>query len=585
MTASPTRRSSDSDRIPALVLIASALGAVAPGVIMGLREGASLMSGSLSNPDSAMRLVRLNDILTAGAPLHAVMRDGGDQGTILHWSHFLDSLLLILAAPLAAVLGWPHALHLAGILSGPLSMGALGLAVAWAAAPAAPTRTWLWLGAFAAGAAPILGSYGMPGVVHHHVLLAVAAIMAGGWALRLLRGHDPVAGGVALGGWAAAGLWLSPEALPFALLALGAVWVAWIARPDRALSTALLSTSATLLLIATLAWIVDPPAASWMAAEPDRISLPFPLLALGAFLTASMAFATGRILPPLAAGSGLAILWLAAFPDVLQGTAGLMTPAQAAAFFSVIVEMQPVRGVDGAMESLLGGVFAAAALAVFAARGGPRVFAPLAYAAVCAIGLVALAATHVRFAAYPAVAGAVMLPIVLSAIGAGAAAPIVQSLSRVGAIVLLLGAPVMAPLAASAGPRPTTAMPCKLSGAVELLAHYPGAIVLAGVNETPDLLHQTQVRTVGSLYHRNVEGFMRLRDAWRSTPGKTPGAAIRATGATLVLGCPGEPRSTLVEGAPQDTLLDRLIEDRPPAWLNRIADAGPGGYVLYAVTP
>ena len=585
MTAAPVRRSLETDRIPTLVLIASALSAAAPGVLVGLRQGSALMSGGLSNPDSAMRLVRLNDILAAGAPLHAVMRDGGGQGTILHWSHFLDSLLLILAAPFAAALGWPHALHTVGILSGPLSMGALGVAVAWAAAPVTRSPAWLWLGAFAAGAAPILGSYGMLGVVHHHVLLAVSAVMAGGWALRLLRGHDPMAGGVALGAWAAAGLWLSPEALPFALLALGAVWVAWIARPDPRQATALLAASATLLLIATLAWAVDPPAAGWLAAEPDRLSLPFVLLAMGACAAAATAFAARRIMPPVLVGAALAIAWLAAFPHALHGTQGLMTPDQAAAFFGVIQEMQPVRGVDGAMECLLGGVFAAAALLVFAARSRGRAFAPAAYASVCAIGLVALAALHVRFAAYPAAAGAVMLPIVLSAISAGAGAPIVQSLARVGAIVLLLGAPIMAPLAASAGPRRTTAMPCRLSGAIDLLAHYPGATVLAGVNETPDLLHQTQVRTVGSLYHRNVEGFMRLRDAWRSLPGDANGDAVRSTGATLVLGCPGEPRSAMVDGLPHDTLLDRLIDNRPPDWLNRIANAGPGGYVLYAVVP
>jgi hypothetical protein len=100
-------------------------------------------------------------------------------------------------------------------------------------------------------------------------------------------------------------------------------------------------------------------------------------------------------------------------------------------------------------------------------------------------------------------------------------------------------------------------------------------------------LYRTQVVIVGSLYHRNIDGFMRLRAAWREMPGdepgNAPGAAFRATHATLVLGCPGGGRSMLLDGLPTETLLDRLAADQPPSWLRRVADAGPGGYVLYGV--
>jgi hypothetical protein len=39
----------------------------------------------------------------------------------------------------------------------------------------------------------------------------------------------------------------------------------------------------------------------------------------------------------------------------------------------------------------------------------------------------------------------------------------------------------------------------------------------------------------------------------------------------------------LLDGLPTETLLDRLAADQPPSWLRRVADAGPGGYVLYEV--
>jgi hypothetical protein len=118
-----------------------------------------------------------------------------------------------------------------------------------------------------------------------------------------------------------------------------------------------------------------------------------------------------------------------------------------------------------------------------------------------------------------------------------------------------------------------------------LLEGHPDAVVLADVNDGPALLYQTRVRIVGSLYHRNIDGFMRLRAAWRDVPGAEPGMPLRATQATLVLGCPGEARSMMLEGLPETTLLDRLDAGQPPPWLHRVGDAGPGGYVLYAVVP
>ncbi len=602
----------DTDAVPPLdrpTIVAAALAAAVPGALMGLRLNENLWSGGLLNPDSAMRLVRLNDIVASGTPLHAVMRDASGAGNLLPWSHLLDSLLLLLAAPLSGLLGWPTALHLAGMASGPLAMAGLGIAVAWAAAPVA-SRGWLWMGAFAAGVAPVLGGYGMLGVVHHHVMLALVPVMAAGWALRLLRraagraadASGMASGGMSLGAWTATGLWFSPEALPFALLAVGALWATWFALPTcPSLSTpsstahltrprllqALLACSCTFAAVVTLAWAADPPASGWMAVEPDRISLPFVLLALGAAATAGVARITARRVPPLVCGGALALLWLAAFPQFMLGTNGLMTAEEAHAFFKGIKEMQPVTGLDEVFQCLLGGVFAGAALTAFAwrHRATPVVQIPLLYAAAASLALVWLAAQHVRFTVYPASAGAVLLPVVLSAISAGIVAPAIRSLARSAVIVGLVAGPILAPLAAEAGPRRPIDMPCKIAGAIALLASHPGEVVLSGVNQSPELLYGTRALTVGSLYHRNPQATIRLRAAWRAVPGPAPDAAMRATGATLVLGCPHEPRPSVFDDLPKTTLLDRLIADDPPAWLHRLADAGPGGYVLYAVAP
>lgn len=597
MKAQLSGASGTNSALPLDTIVLSAFAATLPSVAAGLRINHELWAGALYNPDSAMRLVRLNDIVAAGEPLHAVMRDASGAGNVLPWSHLLDSLLLLLAAPLASVIGWHDALHIAGLAFGPLCMAALGIAVAWAVAPLVPSR-FLWIAAAATGSAPMVQGYGLLGVVHHHVLVTLAPVMAAGWAIRMLRAqsneHRSPQCGIALGAWAATGIWLSPEALPFVLMAMGVLWASWFGpahpattpRSRPVIARGLLAAHATMALLLTLAWLVDPPAPGLLSVEPDRLSLPFVLLAVGAAVTAIVARQADRRIPTLLYGTALAVAWLAAFPQFLHGTSGLMTPEQAHAFFDDIGEMEPVRDIDGAIEALLGGAFATMALSFFAWRANTRRDTqadclPLGFAIACVVALLALASLHIRFAAYPSVAGAAMLPIVLAAISRAGWTPVHRSLARAAIVLLLITAPLMAPLAATAGPSAGMGRQCSLAGAITLLAKHPGEIVLSNVNATPDLLYRTPVRTVGSLYHRNPEAYMRLRAAWLEVPGNAPGPALLATGATLVLGCPGEAHPTLADNAAPKTLLDHLAADAPPAWLRRLGDGGPNGPVLY----
>ncbi len=566
-----------------MVLLAALAGA-APGIVSGLQLNPGAWSGALLNPDSYMRLVRIEDMLAAGRPLHAVMRDGSGHGTVLHWSHLLDALLLLLAAPFAGFLGWHRALDVAGLVSGPLSLAALGAAVSWAAAPAARPG-WLWLGAFAAGAAPMLRSYGLLGVVHHHVLLAVCVAMAAGWAWRLLRGHaPPTRAGLALGAWTAAGLWLSPETLPYTLMALGALWVAWLHAPSAGLGTALRAHGGAFVLLVGAALLLDPPSSGLWGAEPDRLSLPYVAVAGGALLTALAARPRRRWLPVLA-GAALAVLWLAAFPQVLHGTQGLMAADQAAAFFANIMEMAPVAGPLQATDLLTGGLLATATLCTYAwlGRRSARLW-PLLYTAACVLAGIAVAVRHVRFAAYPELAGAIALPVLLTAISAADWTPARQSLARLALILGLVGAPALrTALTPVSGHLASGAHACDVAAAAPLLAAYPGRIVLSAPDDTPELLFLTRVSTVGSLFHRDVAGFLRLRAAWREIPAAAAGPAFLATGATLVLGCPGQPRSVLVADLPPTTLLDRLDAGQPPVWLRAVGSIG--GNVLYGSQP
>jgi hypothetical protein len=549
----------------------------------------AVLHGALVNPDSYMRLVRLQDIVHQHLPLHVVARDNAGAGTVLHWSHLLDSILLLLATPLIPWCGTTAALRWAGVALGPLSAGLLGVAVAWATAPLS-LPAWRWTAAVSSALAlPIVG-YAIPGVVHHHVLLVLAATMSAGWAGR--AGTNGMRAGLGLGAWTAFGLWLSPEVMPPALLAFGAVGLGWMLSPgERNWSDALAAAGTTLALLVAATLAVDPPLGGYGEVAIDRLSIAWLLLAcLGAAAGWGL-WALDRLLhtprPRAVAGGAVALAaaaaWLAMFPAVMGGAEGVLDSVQANAFAG-IAEMQPVATLDQAVLYLLGGAFAVLVALILAAQRCSLLWL---YAAT-GLGLLLLeAAAHKRFSAYPAAAGAAAMPVALSLITAGLAArpPLCGIAARLGVLLGVLAAPL---LASALGGKATAtagapAGQCDLQAAAPMLAPFPGTIVLADVNDSPELLYRTPVLTIGSLYHRDPAGYLRLRAAWRSTLADAVPPEVQATGATLVLFCRHAPRNAMLTGAPHDTLWDRLASNHPPAWLHPLPAPPGSGYELFSV--
>src|ERR1700690_2946142 len=114
-------------------------------VIMGPHAAEHLAQGTLVNPDSYMRLVRIQEALDHGRWFGDVVSgDVSGLGDVLPWSHLLDGLILLLRAPFRAIFQSDKALLWAGAITGPLSVGLLGVLCAWAVAPIAE-RAWLWI--------------------------------------------------------------------------------------------------------------------------------------------------------------------------------------------------------------------------------------------------------------------------------------------------------------------------------------------------------------------------------------------------------------------------------------------------------
>jgi hypothetical protein len=560
---------------------------VALDLLMALPLLGSVAGGALLNPDSYMRLVRLQAILDAGAPINVVARTGSGFGTLVHWSHLLDSILILLALPLRVATDQGDALRWAGVALGPLGVGALCAALCWAFAPLSAPG-WRWTTPVAACVAPPIAGYGLPGVVHHHILLALACVMTAGWMWRGLRAGAPA--GMAAGAWAAFGMWLSPETMPFTLMSFGALGVAWLGSTHATTALAALRAAGIVLLALVVAIVVvDPPQGGLAVARIDRISIVYVVMAAACCAIGWLLAALDRrrLAAPRRAmlGAGGAVLlvgaWLACFPSVARGPDGLLTPEQTQAMFGVISEMLPVATWRDALDELGLGALAVIVAAACALRR-PTLLGG--YATLCGVVILLLGALHLRFATYGAALGAGALPVAIAALQARLAArPRGLALARVATLAIFLPMPLVAHLGDTARPGASALPACSIRAAAAMLAPYAGRMVLAQADETPELLYRTGVRTVGSLYHDDPAAFMLQRAAWRSR-GAAQRAALDETGAAAILICPSARRSALVADLPPDTLLDQLARGEPPAWLEEAGRDGSGG-VLYVPRP
>jgi len=580
-----------------LLLLAAGL-----NILLGAGAWPAVLAGNLQDPDSYMRLLRIEQGIRAGHLLTTVAGDQSGAGVMVEWSRLLDIVLWLMAALLAPFLGWHKALFAAGVALGPLGVGFLGAVLAWAVEPFA-LRRYLWSAAIAAAVLPGVVTIAVPGVVHYHVLLLAMIALTAGFTARAWRG-DSWAGFLAgvSGGFA---IWLTPETMPFVLMAYASLILRWLEAPN---ATVLLTTAAGCFDVLVVALFVDPPAGGYLAPEVDRLSCVYAVMALlflaGAAVLTRLPNRHWRGLAGFAVLAVLFGVWVALFPGVVLGPYGILPPDEAKAFFGVITEQMPVRGPELVVFLFPGACALAYALwrglrredAVTAMltpellkpRGNGRVV--WLYLAACGAVALVLGAKFLLFVGFSTAFAAALLPVAISRASVDLAeTPQLASLARVGLLALVLGVPELAS-SASPAPKAAAATPahsypsCKLHDIAPLLAEAAGQVVLAGPEDAPELLYRTQVKTVGSLFHHGVAGYMRDRAAWRALPGAAVPPEVSATGAAYVLFCPRPARYLLVADLPKDTLWDALEAGAPPPWLTQ-AGHNEDGRVLYKVMP
>ncbi len=552
-------------------------------ILLGLHGWPSVLAGNLADPDSYMRLERLLQGIARGHLQNMVARDESGAGVLVEWSHLLDFLLWIMAAPFAWIAGWQQALFVAAIALGPIGVGFLAVCLAFAARPFAEDNL-LWTAGIAAALLPGLSCFALPGVIHYHILLLALIALSNGCILRAWRGGTGYAflGGLA-GGLA---IWLTPETMPFILLGFAALFFRWLEAP---IGETIAACAAGFFDMLGFGFAIDPPQGGYAVPEIDRLSLVYVVLGLfilcGGTLCARLETwprATLRRPAGAAVMAGLILIWIAIFPKVAMGPYGIMDAADMKLFFGAMLELQPVTGAAN-LIALLGPGVLAALYAVWRAVAGRSW--PWAYLAACICLTLVLGEKFILFVGFSAAIAAALLPVCLSqvnqALRARPAAAMPARLAVLAFVLILPLAPGLTGTATAASP--ATGPSCSLRHIGALLAPAGSAIVLAPIEDTPELLYRSNIKTVGSLYQHGVPGYLRARAAWRSPAGSIEPPAVSATAATFVLFCHADAPYAPALGAPADALWNQLNAATPPPWLTLRASDATTGWQLFAI--
>jgi hypothetical protein len=550
---------------------------------MGAAAWPGVFTGHLADPDSYMRLERILQGIHAGHLTNVVAGDDSGAGVLVEWSRLLDALIWALALPLAVFIGWKHAIFAVGIALGPAGCGLLGIALAFAAERFV-LRRFLWLLPVSAALLPALQNYAAPGIVTHHVLLLAMIALTAGLVVRAWDGETDwnfLAG--LSGGFA---IWLTPETMPFVLLCYGFLFLRWLQVPEGA---GLMACGAGLFDVLGFGLAIDPPVGGYAVPEIDRLSMVFVALGLALLLTGVVLWRLARVknlLRRRACGIAVAVfllaVWLALFPKILLGPYGLISPADARLFFGQIQEMQPAHPDATSFAFLWPGILAMVIALVRAVQSRDWRWW---YFFACLCLMLVLGVKFLRFSPVASAAAAVVVAVALTEISVRLVEnPLQAAAGRILLIFLLLAVPFLPALAHAQKPAATLAgASCDLRVFAPALDQAAGAIVLADVNATPELLWRSRVKTVGSLYHHGVPGFLRLRAAWRAPAGVVEPPEVAATGAQYVVFCSGAGRTNLVADLPKTTLWDALLAGHPPPWLALVAADKNTGWQLFKI--
>ena len=576
--------------------------------------GPAAINQDFAEPDNAMRLVRIRDMLGGQGWFDSVQqRLNPPDGTPMHWAQWIDALLAAPIALLAPMVGQANA--------------EIAVAFAW---PLALLGAFMWLVVRVAGeigareglrreaewAAAILAALAFPatekfapGALDHHNVEIVLGMLAVFCMMHMKTSRPAAIGaGVALG----LAMATAAEGVPLVVAGLGVAGVLWLLRPAeyafslRWLGIGLAATSAVMLPV------LVPPSA-WTQSVCDAMGAPFAAfglvgggiaIALGALPVRLGDSLVGRgASASVLGGAGIAALY-ALFPQCAGGGYAALGEDMSTLWMTQISEARSLLSLAGSDVALMFAVAGAALAGLVAAGFCVRRHAqwgegwiPLAFLVVS----IAIMAWQIRGAAF---ATAFAVPfgawaVVVARRDYRARASAIRALAFVG-----IAAGSTAAAWASAGDalqssitpraamasfegRTASSKSCATPEALRTLRAVPTGVMLNQFALGAGVLVWTDHSVLAAPYHRDVDGTMTVIAAMRTSSEQARDIAVRSV-ADYVLVCPATPETAFyarnaADGvAPDQTLSAMLGRGDVPQWLEPV-DIGPSPLRVYRI--
>ena len=563
-----------------------------------IRQWSAIHSFRLPEPDDALRLVQVRDLL-AGQSWFDLQQYRIDPpaGVATHWSRLVDLPLAGVVLMLTPLTGQTGAELAAAVIVPLLTLLCAMLLTARIArrlfgVPAAYAACLVWIMALI----PLVQL--QPMRIDHHGWQIVAVLAA----INGMLAHDARRGGWIVGGSLALGMSISLELLPFTALFAAVLGLRWLRGPSQ--RSWLVHMLFALAAVSTASYVLT----RGLVADNycDTVS-PAHLtgLAVAAALVAGIAAlrSLGSIwLATLLGGAALVVggIYLALSPQCLAGPFAALDPLVRLVWYNNILEGMPVWRQTGASIlqmtiPVLAGL-AITAAAYWHAAGERR--ALLGDLALLLLGAIAIAMLVARFSgvaaaiaiaplgyaitewlrrapAMPAAARTAALPLILLVLFPGVAAePLLARLRTPG---MASGARIEPPPAIGGG--------CSLPASLPALTALAPATILAPFEVSPIILRATRHRVVATGHHRAASAMKDVIAAYLAPPARAE-AIVRRHGAHYVAACGDMVEARNYRAYAPNGLMAQLLAGQVPDWLDPVVLPTLAGELkLYRVKP
>lgn len=575
--------------------------------------GAAALNQDFAEPDNALRLVRVRDMLAGQGWFDSVQHRLGPEGTPMHWAQWIDGLLAAPIFILTPLIG-QHAAEVVVAFAWPLGLLAVFMILVVRISGEIGARDGLrreaeWTGAIIAALAfPAIEKFSPGSFDHHNVelILGLAAV------LSLIRMQASPRAGVWAGITLGVAMATAAEGMPMVVAGLVAAGMLWLLRPAE-FAKGLHWFGVGLVGSSAVMFVMLVPPAEWFSPVCDAMGAPFLGLSVaGGGVALALAGVPAGLASTLArrfgVASALGMVAIAAlallFPACAGGSYGVLNADTGNLWISQISEARSLFDLWGDDPSMIlsvaGAAFAGLIAAALFLRKHRRE----------ADGWIVLAFLLVGWSVMAwQIRGTTFATTFAIPFGAWAVAKARRDYrSKASAIRALVFAGVAASSAAAAWAsaggalqarltsqkvlanyetRLTDAKSCTSPAALKSLASVQPGMMLNQFSLGGGILVWTDHRVMAAPYHRNISGTMTVMTALRSAPDAAR-AVIAASSADYVVVCPASPETSFyahhaANGAAAETTLSAMLgKGRHPDWLAPV-DLADSPLKLYRV--